>query len=197
MTITNITRVESLLADPAADISLDDLKTELNELAKLRDKSRLAFCKRLAVAYLLIVGRVPTMSSPRDDKPKKFFEWCWKNLRTANNKQYSTGTLKTYLSVGFSSNPEKLIKDRAASANDRGNRVRSLGASITHAARSETTPKVVPIMKLREKYKLPTNVAQEVNVLMRAWEQASSQARSQFIYMITGHYPTQHIGASQ
>jgi hypothetical protein len=33
---------------------------------------------------------------------------------------------------------------------------------------------------------MPTDVAREVNVLMTAWEQASSQARSQFMYMITG-----------
>lgn len=183
---SNMSRVEDLLLDPAADISLDDLKIELNELARLRDRSRFAFCKRLAVAYMLIVGRIPTMGAPRDDKPKSFFEWCWKNLRSANGKQYSTGTLKTYLSVGFSSNPEKLMQARSAAASKRGNQVRVLGTAITLAVRAETPPKVVPIFRLREKYRLPTNVAQEVNVLMRAWEGASPDARAQFVYIVTG-----------
>ena len=107
---TNMTRIEQLLADPASDISLDELKAEINELAKLRDKSRVAFCKRLAIAYMLIVGRPFGKNQPRDGESGKFFLWCAKNIRTANSKIYSTGTLRTYLAVGFSSNPTSSLK---------------------------------------------------------------------------------------
>lgn len=126
------------------------------------------------------------MSSPRDGKDKIFYEWCWKHLRSANNKQYSTGTLKTYLGVGFAANPEKYMTERRAQQSKRDDRVRVVGQSIVAAVKSGASPKVVPIAKLKERYSLPTNVAQEVNVLMRAWESASSPARSQFIHLVTG-----------
>lgn len=184
--ITNITRVEQLLTDPASDISLDELKTELNELAKLRSQSRVAFCKRLAIAYMLIVERPMSLDAPRDGKSKKFFDWCAKNLRTANGKNYSTGTLRTYVSVGFSSNPATTLKDIRQQSAHRSEIMRKLGSKLDQAVKSESPPKVVSITKLREKYKLPTNVASEVNSLMTAWEQASPQARSQFIYLVTG-----------
>lgn len=183
--LTNMTRMEQLLSDPAADISLDELKVELNELAKLRDNSRAAFCKRLAVAYMLIVGRPFGKNEPRDNAAKKFYEWCWKHIRTANRKQYSTGTLKAYLAVGFSANPALSLKQKRDQANHRSERMRKLGIKL-EAAVTATPPKVVPITKLRSQFKLPTDVAQEVNQLMRAWEQASSSARAQFIYMVTG-----------
>ena len=149
--ITNMTRIESLLADPAADISLADLKAELNELAKLRDKSRLAFCKRLAVAYLLLVGHKYGTGAPRSSEPKKFFEWAWKNLRSANDKQYSTGTLKSYLAVGFSANPEKLLAQRTALHAKRSEAVRVIGNEIMKAVREDIELKGVPITRLKEK----------------------------------------------
>lgn len=183
--ITNMTRMEQLLSDPAADISLDELKLELNELAKLRDNSRAAFCKRLAIAYMLLVGRPFGKSEPRDNAAKKFYEWCWKHIRTANRKQYSTGTLKSYLAVGFSSNPALSLKQKRDQSNSRSESMRKLGIRLEEAV-SAKPPKVVPITQLRSKYKLPTDVAHEVNQLMRAWEQSSSEARSQFIYMVTG-----------
>lgn len=69
--ISNMTRIEQLLDDPNPEISLDDLKSEINELAKLRDKSRVAFCKRLAVAYLMIVGRPMTREAPEAADSKR------------------------------------------------------------------------------------------------------------------------------
>jgi hypothetical protein len=183
--ITNMTRMEQLLSDPAADISLDELKVELNELAKLRDNSRAAFCKRLAVAYMLLVGRPFGRNEPRDNAAKKFYEWCWKHIRSANSKQYSTGTLKSYLAVGFSANPAKSLKARREQANTRSERMRKLGIRLEEAVKS-APPKVVPITQLRSKFKMPTDVAREVNQLMSMWEQASAEARAQFIYMVTG-----------
>ena len=184
--ITNMTRVEQLLMDPSADASLDELKAEINELARLRDKSRVAFCKRLAVVYLMIVDRPLSRNEPQDGKPKKFYEWCWKNIRSANGKQYSTGTLKTYLNVGFSANPAATLKAIRQQSGHRSELMRKLGSKLDEAIKREEGPKVVPITQLRSKYKLPTDVAQEVNRLMMAWENASSVARSQFIYMVTG-----------
>ena len=46
-------------------------------------------------------------------------------------------------------------------------------------------PKVIPIRTLRKKYEISGDVATEVNALMRAWEQASEQARKQFLYLVT------------
>lgn len=184
--ITNMTRIEQLLSDPAADISLDELKAEINELAKLRDKSRVAFCKRLAVAYMIIVGRPFGKNEPRDGGSKKFTVWCAKNIRTANGKLYSTGTLRTYLNVGFSSNPAAALKSYRDQANHRSETMRKLGCKLDEAVKTATPPKVVPITKLRSQFNLVTDVATEVNRLMTAWEQASAQARSQFIYMVTG-----------
>lgn len=183
--LTNMTRIEHLLDDPDADISLDELKAELNELAKLRDNSRAAFCKRLAVAYLILVGRPFGRNEPRDNAAKKFYEWCWKHIRSANGKQYSTGTLKSYLHAGFSANPAKSLKARREQANNRSEHMRKLGIRLEEAIKS-APPKVVPITKLRSKFKMPTDVAREVNQLMSVWEQASSEARAQFIYMVTG-----------
>jgi hypothetical protein len=184
--LTNMSRMEQLLSDPAADISLDELKVEINELAKLRDNSRGAFCKRLALVYMILVGRPFGKSEPRDGASAKFFKWCAKNIRTANGKIYSSGTLSAYLRDGFSSNPMVSLKQRRDQSNHRSETMRKLGSKLDEAIKSATPPKVVPITQLRSKYKLPTDVAQEVNQLMRAWEQASSEARAQFIYMVTG-----------
>lgn len=184
--ITNMTRIEQLLADPAADVTLDELKVEINELAKLRNNSRVAFCKRLAIAYMLLVGRPMSRSEPKDGASKQFYVWCAKNIRTANNKIYSTGTLRAYVGVGFSSNPTASLKVIRDQSNHRSELMRKLGSKLDEAVRTATPPKVVPITQLRSKFKLSTDVAQEVNQMMTAWERASSSARSQFIYMVTG-----------
>lgn len=184
--LTNMTRMEQLLADPPADISLDQLRIEINELAKLRDESRVAFCKRLAIAYMILVGRPLGRQEPQDGAHKKFYGWCAKYIRTANNKIYSTGTLRTYVSVGFSSNPAASLKALRIQSNHRSELMRKLGSRLDEAVKTATPPKVVPITKLRSQFRLSTDVAQEVNKLMTAWEQASSEARSQFIYMVTG-----------
>lgn len=184
--LSNMTRIESLLSDPSPDITLDELRVELNALATLRDGSRVAFCKRLAIAYMMIVGRPLSTREPTDGKPKKFYEWCWKHIRTANGKQYSTGTLRAYLAVGFAANPAASLKARRKQANDRGSAMRVLGIKIEEATLRPEPPKVASIATLRLKHRLPTDVAREVNALMRTWEQASPEARSQFIYMITG-----------
>lgn len=184
--ITNMTRIEQLLSDPAVDITLDELKAEINELAKLRDKSRVAFCQRLSVAYLMLVGRQFGKGEPQDGGSKKFFAWCAKHIRTANGKLYSTGTLRTYLGVGFSSNPAATLKAIRAQSNHRSEQMRQLGSRLDEAVKTAEPPKVVPITKLRSQFNLASDVAMEVNRLMTAWEAASSQARAQFIYMVTG-----------
>lgn len=182
--LTNMTRIEQLLSDPAADITLDELAVEINELAKLRDNSRVAFCKRLALAYLIIVGRPLSKNEPADGAGKRFFGWCAKHIRTANNKIYSTGTLRAYVSVGFSANPAAVLKARRRQANHRSETMRRLGCKIEAAV--SAPPKVVPITKLRSRFNLPTNVAREVNDLLAAWDRASPEARAQFIYIATG-----------
>jgi hypothetical protein len=174
--------VTKLLGDPNPGITLDELAKELNELAKVRDSARLAFCKRLAVVYLMIVGHAPKAGS---HDGKKFYAWCAAKLRSANGKQYTFKTLQAYLRVGFSANPQKLIRQNDKYAVTKGSAIRSLGAAVERAVRTEPPPKVIPITKLKAQG-LPTDVAREVNALMTAWEQASSQARSQFIYIVTG-----------
>ena len=183
--ISNITRVESLLNDPASDITLPELRDEMNELAKLRQNSRLAFCKRLAIAYMLLIGRRAGPDAPRDGGTPKFLDWCYKNLYTANGKRYSRSTIQNYLGVGFASNPEKYFEARnkvATTFNRKSSHDRKLGAAITAAVKSPA--KVISITALRQKHDLPTNVASEVNALMRAWEQASEQARRQFLRLV-------------
>lgn len=175
--------IETYLDDPRADISLDQLAVELNELAKIRHSARIAFCKRLAVAYLMIVGHMPKKGSSDGGK---FYKWCAERIRSGNGKAYTFSTLRTYLRVGFAKDPAKLLRQTTAFSNKREQETRSLGAAVQRAVADDDPPKVVPIKQLRDKYKLPTDVAREVNALMTAWEQASSQARSQFIYMVTG-----------
>lgn len=177
--LTNMTRIEQLLMAPDPEATLEDLKNELNELAKLRDTSRVAFCTRLAAAYMLFTGRPLSKEEPKDGSSKKFYEWCRTNIRSGNGKEYSTGTLRSYLGVGFSANPTVALRQKREMGNRRSELMRHLGMQVEKAIRAESKPKVVPITKLREKFKLPSNVAQEVNSLMRAWEEASSEARGQ------------------
>lgn len=182
MLTNSMPHIEALLQDPSSDVSLDELRSDLNELAKLRQGARVAFCKRLALAYLLIVGHRPSQGVI-EPKTKDFFKWC-ERLRTANNKPYSTGTLRTYLTVGFAINPEKLVKDQARTQKRRDEMMRKLGGGLVQAVESGT--KVVSITKLKRQHGLPSNVAAEVNALMDAWDNASIEARGQFIYHVTG-----------
>lgn len=173
---------QKILGDPQPGITLDQLAAELNALAKLRESARLAFCQRLAVAYLLLVGSRPKPSA----NSEKFYAWCGKSIASARGKAYTKSALRSYLAIGFSKNPEKALAKRNATAQSHAAHTVKLGAAIRTAARSETPPKPVSITKLRTEHKLPTDVATEVNRLMTAWEQASPTARAQFIYMVTG-----------
>lgn len=176
--------VGRLLRDPEAGVSLDDLKVDLNQLAKLRNDVRLAFCKRLAIVYLLIVGNVPGRASVRDGKIKAFYAWCNQHLQTAGGKSYAPRTLRHYLEFGFANNPKAKIEAWRTNRDKNHNHQRSMGAAVRDAIKAPAP--LLPIRQLKPKYELPTNVAHEVNALMTAWEAASSQARGQFIYMVTG-----------
>lgn len=189
--MSNITRIESLLDDPSTDVSLDDLKIELNELAKLRNNSRLAFCKRLAIAYMLLIGHARGPNSPRDGSAAKFQKWCDANLRSANGKRYSSSTLSTYLTVGFAANPQKYLEDRVKVCRDYGyirrrkdERDRKIGLRLVAAATVVEPLRPISVVQLRKKYELTSDVATEVNWLMTAWEQASAPARKQFIALV-------------
>lgn len=183
--MSNLSRLEELLEDPSGEASLDVLKQEMNELAVLRQNTRLAFCKRLALVWMIIVQAVPTQgkrTAEENAKRKQFFLWCGKNLRSATGKQYSSGTLKTYLQTGFASNPAEhynalMRKDRL-----RAHKQRKLISGLHKAI--ETAPRPIPIAVLREKY--TSDIAREVNQLMRCWEESSSEARASFIYQVTG-----------
>jgi hypothetical protein len=174
--------LSKFLADPKPGITLDELAKELNELAKIRENSRLAFCKRLAVVYLMIVGHPPRQSS-KDGRG--FYEWCAAKIRSANGKQYTYSTLKTYIQLGFAKNPERFLRGMDESSHKSRERTRQIVVAVRRAVTTDTPPKVIPITKLKAQG-MPTDVAREVNVLMTAWEQASSQARSQFMYIVTG-----------
>lgn len=174
--------VSKLLADPQPGMTLDQLASELNGLARIRDNARLAFCKRLAVVYMMIVGHRPVAAS-KDGA--KFFEWCNLKLISATGKKYSPRTLGHYLKVGFAKNPQRAL-NQIVQTNNRAHRESwSIKSAVKHAVTTDNPPKVIPITKLKQQG-MPTDVAREVNVLMTAWEQASSQARSQFIYIVTG-----------
>jgi hypothetical protein len=181
MALSNITRIETLLLDPVSDITLEELRAEMNELAKLRHGARLSFCKRLAVAYLKLIGHRPAHGS---SDGSKFRAWCNHNLLSATGKRYSSGTIDNYLKVGFSANPEKYLKDDARARKRRDERMRKLGGGLARAIANGG--KVVPITRLKSKHKLSGDVAGQVNALMKAWEEAAPHARAQFIYMVTG-----------
>lgn len=183
--ITNMTRIEELLADPRSDAGLPELRAELNELAKLRQNSRLAFCKRLALAYMLVVGRRYGSDAPKDGGTNKFTRWCDQNIKSATGQRYRVGTIVGYLAVGFAASPEKaLVKaNRAVVRIDA--RKRKLGAAIIRAMDKPEPPKPVPIARLRERFDINRDVATEVNQLMRAWEQACPEARRIFIQQVT------------
>lgn len=174
---------QTLLSDPAPTADLDQLARELNELAQIRQTARLAFCRRLAAAYLLLVGHRPNR---RSSDGRKFRAWCDAKIRAANGKKYSHRTIELYLIIGFSKNPEAIIRQRTDDANDRAHEMRRIGAALSQAIRSETAPKPIPVRKLKTDFGLPGAVASEVNELMRAWENASPDARAQFIYQVTG-----------
>lgn len=63
--------------------------------------------------------------------------------------------------------------------------MRRFGAAIAHAIKEEA-PKVLSITQVKKQCAIPTDIAREVNVLMTAWEAASPQARSQFLYLVCG-----------
>jgi hypothetical protein len=178
------TDLSKFLADPKPGITLDELAKELNELARIRESTRLAFCKRLAVVYLMIVGHAPTKGGTGNGG-KKFHEWCSAKIRSGNGKQYSAHYLNTSVRAGISKNPAGFLRRLNDSSNRVAVETRSFRDAVVRAVTAETPPKVIPMTKLKAQG-MPTDVAREVNVLMTAWEQASSQARSQFMYMITG-----------
>lgn len=180
------TDLNQLLRDPQPGVSLADLKSDLNRLATLRGQARLAFCKRLAIVYMLIVGRVPTRKAPKDGESKKFFAWCDTNLHSGTGKPYGEHALRNYYLVGFSGNPAAAMNARQKAAVDNVKEAWSVRTALKNAIKTPTPLKAVSVIKLRSRYDLPTNVAQEVNAMMTAWEAASSQARNQFIYMVTG-----------
>lgn len=183
--LTNMTRIEQILSNPDPEASLEALRDELNELAKLRETSRVAFCKRLALVYMLVVGRPLGKDEPKDGGSTKFYRWCSKNIWSASKKPYTTSTLRAYLRVGFSSDPAIALKTLRQGANRTSEISRKVGTALRHALSAEPK-KVLPITKLRTKFSLPGNVAAEVNALMHAWESAGPEARSQFIYLVTG-----------
>ena len=190
---SNLSRIEELLDDPKSESSLETLKQEMNELAALRHNSRVAFCKRLALAWMVIVGQRPvvgplTMEIKKEYKENshKFYTWCFKNLKTANGHHYSSGTIRTYLTTGFSNNPEKTIRDAYRASKRSDEKTRKLGAAVRKAVNLENQPQAVPIYRIKTKFKTTPDVAREVNILMRAWEDASTESRSLFIYQVTG-----------
>jgi hypothetical protein len=171
------------LADPKPGMTLDELARDLNELAKIRDNARVAFCKRLAVAYLMIVGHVPSRGP--SEGARKFYQWCDRKISAANGKRYTHHTLRRYMCVGFAKNPERTLREKNNQSNRTAKEGRDIAIAVRSAVATATPPKVIPITRLK-KQGLPTDVATEVNRLMTAWEQASSQARSQFMYLVTG-----------
>jgi hypothetical protein len=179
------TQIEKLLDRPKVGITLGELKAELNALAQIRNKARVAFCNRLAIAYLMIVGQ-PFSPACRTGISRPFYAWCEANLRSGTGKAYSQDTLAGYLRVGFSNNPAATLRAEKERVAAFSSSMRKLGSSVVHAARTDTPPKPVSISRLRTEHKLPADVATEVNRLMTAWEQASPTARAQFIYMVTG-----------
>ncbi len=172
---------EGLLRDPEPTADLEQLARELNALARVRESARLAFCLRLSAAYLLIVGHRPNR---RSTDGHKFRTWCDAKIKSANGKSYSHRTLELYLIIGFSKNPEAIIRARTDDANSRAHSMRRIGASIVQAVEKDT--KVLPITQIRKRFDTTGDVAREVNGLMTAWEQASSEARSHFLYLVSG-----------
>ena len=69
---------EELLRDPKPVADLEQLARELNMLARVRENARLAFCRRLAAAYLLLVGHTPNR---RSQDGHKFRAWCDAKIR--------------------------------------------------------------------------------------------------------------------
>lgn len=173
---------DSLLRDPSPTADLDQLARELNELANIRQSARLAFCKRLAAAYLLLIGHRPNR---RSTDGHKFRDWCDRKIRSSTGKKYSHRTIELYLIVGFSKNPEAMIQARTDDTNRRAHEMRRFGAALTQAVEKEA-PKVLSVTQIKSKYRVSGDIAQEVNALMTAWEAASSQARSQFLYLVSG-----------
>jgi len=170
-----------LLSEPEPTLSLAQLADDLNALANIRQNARVAFCRRLAAAYLLIVGHRP---NTRSSDGSKFREWCDKNIHSANKKPYSHRTLELYLIIGFSKNPEKIVRQRVDDANRRAHHMRRFGAAIAHAVENNVT--ALPVTKIRKQFDTTGDVAQEINALMRAWEQASTTARNHFLYLVSG-----------
>lgn len=171
----------NLLLEPEPTADLEQLADELNQLAFIRQNARVAFCRRLAAAYLLIVGHRPNNGS---SDGKKFRSWCDAKIRSASKKRYSHRTLELYLIIGFSRNPEAIIRQRTDDANKQARKMRSFGAAMVHAVEKEAT--VLPIPQIRKKFEVTSDVAQEINALMTAWEQASTPARNYFLYLVSG-----------
>jgi hypothetical protein len=171
----------NLLREPEPTADLEQLARELNELAHVRQNARVAFCRRLAAAYLLIVGHRPSNGS---SDGKKFRAWCDAKIRSANKKRYSHRTLELYLIIGFAKNPEAIVRQRTDDANSRAREVRRFGAAVINAIEKEA--RVLPIIQIKKKFETTGDVAREINALMTAWEQACPQSRNHFLYLVTG-----------
>lgn len=89
-----------------------------------------------------------------------FVRWARQYLRKPDGTPWATWTLYQYASYG--AHPERLTKSRASIAKS-GRQAREIARM--HRVRTN-------------------NVADEVNFLMTAWEQASEPARKQFLKMI-------------
>ena len=186
----SLSQTDRLLLDPGSDTSLDDLKRELNALAHLRTDSRLAFCKRIAVAYMIIVGHAPNERTLTGrENARKFYLWCAENIRTANDKRYSKPTLRAYVDVGFSVNPANKLQEIRAhveKARHKSHEDAKRGRLILAATISPKNTKAPVSISKKVQSSFGSDVSGEINALIFAWDSASAQARKAFLYMITG-----------
>lgn len=181
----NIHSYDALLADAPSDVTLEQLRADLNALGRLRQDARIAFCKRLALAYVKLIGRRLGYDRKEDGGTTKFLQWCAENIKSSSNKQYARRTLVNYLQVGFAADPVKAFESRIHETTTTNESSRKLGVALKKAVAKEEAPRPISITVLRKKYSYTPDIASEVNALMRAWEDASPESRKQFLYLVT------------
>ncbi len=133
----------------------------INELVKKEDDTRLALCKAIAAAMDLV----------RKESNLPWREWADANLRKPDGSKWSSWTLYSYASFGR--NPKKLEHVRKAIAQNGQNARKALRVAKQAMSIPQQRPPSGMILE------------RQVESLMFAWRNASSEARKVFLEKIS------------
>jgi|SRR5665213_650151 len=172
--------------DLSPDVTLPALARQMNAIAVGKESLRLEWLKRLAVAYLIVVGHRPAVGPPREAKNdgSKFYAWAAQHLVSGTGRAYPYYALRKYVTQAFSANPAAQIAAVVRDKRRNGIRASALGGVITRAIKTELPPAAATqtITRTFKRLNPSADVQAELRALVAAWEGASPEARRIFVH---------------